>query len=250
MWRILIAAYEVVERPASAVKELTENAIDAGATAVTVEIQRRHELYPVTDNGSGIEPEDCLTAFLRHATSKIRTEFDLGGHRHAGLSGGEALAAIASVSRVELMTRTGARRRHRPAAGRRRWCASGEEVGCPKGHHPHRPGSVFQLPRPPEVPEARLRRGQRAVAAVVQHAAPQPPGGELPLPAEGKESRSPRRRQPQERSLRRAGPGHGPGPCPCKGQRRGHQCGRLPLQAGLLPGPRASQFFFLSTAAM
>ena len=74
----LIAAGEVVERPASAVKELVENAVDAGATQITVEVQNGGMTFlRVTDNGCGIAPEDAPTAFLRHATSKIRTKEDL-----------------------------------------------------------------------------------------------------------------------------------------------------------------------------
>ena len=102
----LIAAGEVVERPASVVKELLENAVDAGASKVTVEIKDGGMTYlRVTDNGCGMAPEDARTAFLRHATSKLRTAEDLAAISTCGFRG-EALAAIASVSRIDLLTKT------------------------------------------------------------------------------------------------------------------------------------------------
>ena len=104
----LIAAGEVVERPASVVKELTENAIDAGATAVSVSVERGGiAMIQIADNGCGIEAEYIPTAFIRHATSKIEKEEDLESIHTLGFRG-EALASVASVSRIELLTKTDA----------------------------------------------------------------------------------------------------------------------------------------------
>lgn len=121
----LIAAGEVVERPASVIKELTENTIDAGATAVTVEIKHGGVTFMrVTDNGCGISREDVSLAFLRHATSKVSSQEDLS---HIGTLGfrGEALASIAAVSHVELLTRT-----ENELAGTRYLVSGGEEEAC------------------------------------------------------------------------------------------------------------------------
>ena len=102
----LIAAGEVVERPASVIKELVENSIDAGANNITVEINRGGIAYlRITDNGCGIEHGDVPTAFLRHATSKIKGDTDLNAIATLGFRG-EALAAISSVSKAEIFTKT------------------------------------------------------------------------------------------------------------------------------------------------
>ncbi len=129
----LIAAGEVVERPASVVKELVENAIDAGAKTVTVELQNGGmTLLRVTDDGCGMAREDAKTAFLRHATSKLRSKEDLEAIGTLGFRG-EALAATAAVSRVDLLTRTAQdlEGTHlRLEAGKLLSC---EPAGCPAG---------------------------------------------------------------------------------------------------------------------
>ena len=102
----LIAAGEVVERPASIVKELVENAIDAGADQITIEIKGGGVRYiRITDNGCGIERAQVPLAFLRHSTSKIKSIEDLLCVRSLGFRG-EALSSIAAVSQVELITKT------------------------------------------------------------------------------------------------------------------------------------------------
>ena len=129
----LIAAGEVVERPASVVKELVENAIDAGAGKLTVEIQHGGmTLIRVTDNGCGIAADEAPTAFLRHATSKLRTEYDLEAIGTLGFRG-EALAAISAVSRMELLTRTADAPLGTALSLEAGVVVSREEAGCPQG---------------------------------------------------------------------------------------------------------------------
>ena len=129
----LIAAGEVVERPASVVKELVENAVDAGAQAVTVEIQRGGmAMIRVTDDGRGIPADQCQTAFLRHATSKLRTPQDLAAIGTLGFRG-EALAAIAAVARVELLTRPAGAQLGTALTIEGGEVFSQEPAGCPLG---------------------------------------------------------------------------------------------------------------------
>ena len=129
----LIAAGEVVERPASVVKELMENSIDAGSTSITVEIKNGGVSYiRITDNGCGIEKEDVPKAFLSHATSKLKNETDLNSIFTLGFRG-DALASVSAVSRVQLLTKT-----ENEASGTAFVIEGGtekslEQAGCPNG---------------------------------------------------------------------------------------------------------------------
>jgi len=128
-----IAAGEVIERPASVVKELMENSIDAGATAISVEIRNGGISYiRITDNGKGIAPDDMEIAFERHATSKIRKAEDLATVTSMGFRG-EALASVAAISKIEMVSRTQDNElghRIEIEGGR---ITNKEEAGCPKG---------------------------------------------------------------------------------------------------------------------
>ncbi|MEG1395820.1 MAG: DNA mismatch repair endonuclease MutL, partial [Oscillospiraceae bacterium] len=166
----LIAAGEVVERPASVVKELLENAIDAGAAAITAEIAGGGmTLIRVTDNGGGIPAEDVQTAFLPHATSKLHCEQDLEAIGTLGFRG-EALAAIAAVSRIELMTKTADAQNGTALTIEGGTILEQEEAGCPEGTTMVVRDLFYNTP-------ARLKFMKRDVAegaavfAVVQHAA-------------------------------------------------------------------------------
>lgn len=127
-----IAAGEVVERPASVIKELVENSVDAGATNLIIEIKNGGVSYiRVTDNGCGISPEDIKTAFLPHATSKIVNEEDLFSIKTLGFRG-EALASIAAVSNVEIMSKTADENGTKLEISGGKFIKE-ETVGCPVG---------------------------------------------------------------------------------------------------------------------
>ena len=170
----LIAAGEVVERPASVVKELLENAVDAGASKVTVEIRDGGMTFlRVTDNGCGMAPEDAKTAFLRHATSKLRTAEDLAAISTMGFRG-EALAAIASVSRIDLMTKTAG-----SVVGTSLHLDAGtiteeSEAGCPDGTTIIIRDLFFNTPARMKFMKADSVEGSRVAAAVQMQALAHP----------------------------------------------------------------------------
>ena len=162
----LIAAGEVVERPASVAKELLENAVDAGASKVTIEIRDGGMTFlRVTDNGCGMESVDAKTAFLRHATSKLRAAEDLAAIGTMGFRG-EALAAIASVSRVDLLTKTpasiGGTSLHLEA-GR---ITEESEAGCPDGTTIIVRDLFFNTPARMKFMKSDTVEGSRVTAAV------------------------------------------------------------------------------------
>ncbi|MCI7809656.1 DNA mismatch repair endonuclease MutL [bacterium] len=162
----LIAAGEVVERPASVAKELLENAVDAGASKVTIEIRDGGMTFlRVTDNGCGMEAEDARTAFLRHATSKLRTAEDLAAIGTMGFRG-EALAAIASVSRIDLLTKMAG-----SVSGTSLHLEGGQileesEAGCPDGTTIIIRDLFFNTPARMKFMKADTVEGGRVAAAV------------------------------------------------------------------------------------
>ena len=170
----LIAAGEVVERPASVVKELLENAVDAGATKVTVEIKDGGMTFlRVTDNGCGMSPADARTAFLRHATSKLRTAEDLAAISTFGFRG-EALAAVSSVSRIDLLTKTAD-----SLSGTSLHLEAGEitedtEAGCPDGTTIIVRDLFFNTPARMKFMKTDTVEGSRVTAAVQTQALAHP----------------------------------------------------------------------------
>ena len=170
----LIAAGEVVERPASVVKELLENAVDAGASKVTVEIKDGGMTFlRVTDNGCGMLPEDARTAFLRHATSKLRAAEDLAAIGTMGFRG-EALAAIASVSRIDLMTKTPSAISGTSLRLEAGTVVEESETGCPEGTTIIVRDLFFNTPARMKFMKSDTVEGSRVTAAVQMQALAHP----------------------------------------------------------------------------
>ena len=170
----LIAAGEVVERPASVVKELLENAVDAGASKVTVEIRDGGMTFlRITDNGCGMAPEDAKTAFLRHATSKLRTAEDLAALSTMGFRG-EALAAVASVSRIDLLTKTPSSLEGVSLRLEAGTIMEESEAGCPEGTTIIVRDLFFNTPARMKFMKSDTVEGGKVAAAVQQQALAHP----------------------------------------------------------------------------
>ena len=170
----LIAAGEVVERPASVVKELMENAVDAGASSLTVEIRGGGmALIRVTDNGCGIAPEDVETAFYRHATSKLRDAEGLSAIGTLGFRG-EALAAIAAVARVEVTTRRRGDREGTRLALEGGTVTDRAPCGCPEGTVMTVRDLFFNTPARLKFMKNDRTEGQAVTAAVTRVALSRP----------------------------------------------------------------------------
>ena len=182
----LIAAGEVVERPASVIKELLENAIDAGASAIAAEIERGGLTFiRITDNGCGIPAEQLPTAFLRHATSKLRAAADLAAIGTLGFRG-EALAAIAAVSRVDIFSRSP--EEEMGAALHLEGGVPGhtEPTGCPEGTTIYVRDLFYNTPARLKFMKKDSAEGA-AVAGVVQHLALSHPDVSFKLIRDGQE---------------------------------------------------------------
>ena len=170
----LIAAGEVVERPASVVKELLENAVDAGASKVTVEIRNGGMTFlRVTDNGCGMSAQDAKTAFLRHATSKLRTAEDLAAIVTMGFRG-EALAAIASVSRIDLLTKMTGSISGTSLALEAGLITEESEAGCPDGTTIIVRDLFFNTPARMKFMKSDAYEGSRVASAVQMQALAHP----------------------------------------------------------------------------
>ena len=170
----LIAAGEVVERPASVVKELLENAVDAGASKVTIETKDGGMTFlRVTDNGCGMSAEDARTAFLRHATSKLRTAEDLSAISTCGFRG-EALAAIASVSRIDLLTKTPSSIEGISLRLEAGTIVEESEAGCPDGTTIIVRDLFFNTPARMKFMKSDTVEGSRVTAAVQMQALAHP----------------------------------------------------------------------------
>ena len=206
----LIAAGEVVERPASAVKELVENAIDAGARNITVEFSAGGaELIRVTDDGCGMSPEDAGVAFLRHATSKLADERGLEAIGTLGFRG-EALAAIASVSQIELTTRE-----RGAAEGTYMTLAAGDiqemrPAGAPEGTSIAVRGLFFNTPARRKFLKSDRAEGAACLQAAMRCALGRPDVSIRCIRDGQRGVLHPRRRPRGERGLRPAGPRDGP----------------------------------------